>query len=677
MAETNFEQSSDGQAGSKTADCGEPDQGASKGNSAELPDGGEPYQPAWEDRSHDEKDDESNDGKEDDSDFQPDDREMEANGTEPSDGGDSPWQGGTGSDDDDDDGSDGSSGASWRGRRRRRRQQQQRQRPKRKRPTPPETEMRRKLRPREAEASDGSADEGSDGPSQGEDGAADEPEAAEAEVPLRERSEEEIAAEMAELKSMWEMAAVLDFLHIFRREVNAKAAFTAEELERDLVVSDGRQGLLADLHTAVISGFTTPSALGSAGWQKLVAKEVSAHWDVVGDGGPAPLRAGKGEDPVADYAAMPTAKRAIVLKALCDIRLNCGDIMQRIEEAVNVTKMNPKKREALLKGQGRKGAALVEVLDDFRRQPLGTDSSGRVYWWLDFWETTGSRLYRHTPGTRRKKALDASPGSWEFLGSTPDDLQNVSQELVRSRKKPDRQLVSAIDTVVVEMSERIEAEERRRRARARLRLDVGVILDNGESRSRRARRDVKYTFDDFDEMIGAALREGRRSRNQSQPGRERREASPIKYDIGSRSSARLRGKNGNNAGVSEGAAEAGDDPNGRGEALGSGSSVSGSGGEPELASEPEEHGEGEGSGLGGHGRASPNAHTVSDSAAGGGGHRGSPVSLAAAAPLNGGTDGRRSDAEPSSPAKEPSNRSLEGAGMEPSHAADWPEQLAA
>uniref|UniRef100_A0A061QM56 Ddt domain-containing protein n=1 Tax=Tetraselmis sp. GSL018 TaxID=582737 RepID=A0A061QM56_9CHLO len=231
---------------------------------------------------------------------------------------------------------------------------------------------------------------------------------------------------------------------------------------------------------------------------------------------------------------MPTAKRAIVLKALCDIRLNCGDIMQRIEEAVNVTKMNPKKREALLKGQGRKGAALVEVLDDFRRQPLGTDSSGRVYWWLDFWETTGSRLYRHTPGTRRKKALDASPGSWEFLGSTPDDLQNVSQELVRSRKKPDRQLVSAIDTVVVEMSERIEAEERRRRARARLRLDVGVILDNGESRSRRARRDVKYTFDDFDEMIGAALREGRRSRNQSQPGRERREASPIKYDIGSR-----------------------------------------------------------------------------------------------------------------------------------------------
>lgn len=140
--------------------------------------------------------------------------------------------------------------------------------------------------------------------------------------------------------------------------------------------------------------------------------------------------------------------------------------------------------------------------------------------------------------------------------------QGVMEELTGSRKRCDKQLISEVDSIVVELTERAEAAERRRRVRApvcrgdvyqcpsgwcvarwaassmsaiaratpkmvssiwravacrvwppldvqataRLRLDVGVILDDGGGRSRRARKEVNYTFDAYDEMIGEAVK---------------------------------------------------------------------------------------------------------------------------------------------------------------------------
>lgn len=112
--------------------------------------------------------------------------------------------------------------------------------------------------------------------------------------------------------------------------------------------------------------------------------------------------------------------------------------------------------------------------------------------------------------------------------------QGVGGPLSRSQKKADKQLVAELDSVLVELTAKIEAEERMRRvgcraapatlnvssavhgsnagasllqARSRLRLDVGIILDGGcGTRARRARKEVNYTFNDFDEMIGEAIR---------------------------------------------------------------------------------------------------------------------------------------------------------------------------
>lgn len=107
-------------------------------------------------------------------------------------------------------------------------------------------------------------------------------------------SEDEMAAELAEVKCMWEMAATLDFLNLFRsvgggewvaaavvvtshhaecpsmllrcltlcrlsaaaacrRQLQISRQFHASELEHVLAYSDGRDGLLADLH--IVSGW--------------------------------------------------------------------------------------------------------------------------------------------------------------------------------------------------------------------------------------------------------------------------------------------------------------------------------------------------------------------------------------------------------------------------------------
>ena len=62
-------------------------------------------------------------------------------------------------------------------------------------------------------------------------------------------SPEQEAEERGTLEQCWEMAAVMDFLELFRRDLDLGRGFTWAELETVLILSPGRDGLLADLHT--------------------------------------------------------------------------------------------------------------------------------------------------------------------------------------------------------------------------------------------------------------------------------------------------------------------------------------------------------------------------------------------------------------------------------------------
>ena len=67
---------------------------------------------------------------------------------------------------------------------------------------------------------------------------------------------EQEAEERATLERCWEMAAVMDFLEVFRGDLNLGRAFTWAELESSLIFSPGRDGLLADLH--IVGGSSQP-----------------------------------------------------------------------------------------------------------------------------------------------------------------------------------------------------------------------------------------------------------------------------------------------------------------------------------------------------------------------------------------------------------------------------------
>ncbi len=55
--------------------------------------------------------------------------------------------------------------------------------------------------------------------------------------------------ERQELHRSWEMAAILDFLDLFRLDLKLDRSFTAHELESVLILSPGGEGLLGSVHT--------------------------------------------------------------------------------------------------------------------------------------------------------------------------------------------------------------------------------------------------------------------------------------------------------------------------------------------------------------------------------------------------------------------------------------------
>lgn len=72
--------------------------------------------------------------------------------------------------------------------------------------------------------------------------------------------------------------------------------------------------------------------------------------------------------------ALCICRRVQALKALCEIRLEKDDIMFEIEDAIKPCKATR---------QAAKQTGFWPSLDDFRREPLGEDSSGLAYYWFD------------------------------------------------------------------------------------------------------------------------------------------------------------------------------------------------------------------------------------------------------------------------------------------------------
>jgi hypothetical protein len=94
----------------------------------------------------------------------------------------------------------------------------------------------------------------------------------------REHTEEEMAAELEEIRDMWEMASILDFVELFKRQLNLSRKFSATELEHVMAYSDGRDGLLADIHIDIMRGISPKQEVPRDQWAIHLANKIKFHW---------------------------------------------------------------------------------------------------------------------------------------------------------------------------------------------------------------------------------------------------------------------------------------------------------------------------------------------------------------------------------------------------------------
>ena len=64
----------------------------------------------------------------------------------------------------------------------------------------------------------------------------------------RHLSQQEHAEQLQQVQSMWQMAAIMEFLHTFSLHLRLRGSFTPEELEVAIVSETAQTGLLANLH---------------------------------------------------------------------------------------------------------------------------------------------------------------------------------------------------------------------------------------------------------------------------------------------------------------------------------------------------------------------------------------------------------------------------------------------
>ncbi|KAL3157904.1 hypothetical protein ABBQ32_012312 [Trebouxia sp. C0010 RCD-2024] len=378
----------------------------------------------------------------------------------------------------------------------------------------------------------------------------------------RHLTQHEHAEQLRQVQSMWQMAAILEFLHTFSLHLRLRGSFTPEELEVAIVSETAQTGLLANLHQDLLRGITSRSDLNSDNWAAHFANRLKYQWVSTHLRGSPPFAPLKRHE-AHDYAALHASDRVLALKLLCEIRLDKDDLRSAIEQSMKPVKPpsrppsgKPRAGGGSIKGQPEPSP---ESTMDVRHEPLGEDANGVMYWYLDLGpeghtSLTGVRLYKETtaeppsspspsppkpttkgakdqagakgkgPKGRGKKpkkhgglggSLVAPPAepSWELLASSTDELQAIGEDLTGQPANAEADIgYQILDDIVPNLVARAEAQEKRARAAAKVAAQLNSVVpdDNGHyGRSRRQRTQVNYNYDEYDKTIKDAIRGGR------------------------------------------------------------------------------------------------------------------------------------------------------------------------
>ncbi|KAL6497414.1 hypothetical protein OROGR_029343 [Orobanche gracilis] len=293
------------------------------------------------------------------------------------------------------------------------------------------------------------------------------------------------------IRSMWQLASILNFLNVFRPLLNIKVEFSAEEFETALITPNKTLG---DVHMPLLKAIppVTRMALGHNTWVTVLCRKLRDWWHWVAKGD-LPIVASHGAE-VEVYSALDPEVRVVILKALCDIRVEQEDIRNYIDDSM------------------KHGVHLSA----FRKERIGGDSHGISYWYEDD-PMIGHRLYREIRKVQVKKGkgknvppIPHSSYQWEAVATNLDEFLDVSDKLFSSKSRTEvsvgKKLKNGVLLEIEKVHKRKEKQLKKQHRQA-LMLDSMINADRvAAGRSLRDRKPVTYTFDDYDRSINEAIK---------------------------------------------------------------------------------------------------------------------------------------------------------------------------
>ncbi|MFS7939790.1 putative transcription factor & chromatin remodeling DDT family [Helianthus anomalus] len=301
------------------------------------------------------------------------------------------------------------------------------------------------------------------------------------------------------IRSMSELASILNFLNVFRPLLNIKAEFSVEELETALITPNNTLG---EIHIPLLKAIppVTRMALGQNTWVTVLCRKLRDWWHWVSEG-ELPIVASHGTE-IETYKTLDPGVRVVILKALCDIRVEQDDIRSYIDDSI------------------KHGVPLSA----FRKERTGGDSHGVSFWYEDD-PIIGQRLYREIRKVEVKKGKGKNVHSfssyqWETVSTNLDEFQDVSEKLFSSKNRMESSLGKKLKNDMLPEIEKVQKKKEKllkKQHREAFLLD-GMILDgHGPGRALRGRKQVSYTFDDYDRSINEAIEITKRKQSSLEP----------------------------------------------------------------------------------------------------------------------------------------------------------------
>ncbi|GLJ46643.1 hypothetical protein SUGI_0982880 [Cryptomeria japonica] len=298
--------------------------------------------------------------------------------------------------------------------------------------------------------------------------------------------------ELGKLRSMWQLASVLNFFHVFRPVLEIGVKFSAEDLEAALITPNA---MLSDIHISLLKEVLQPCKvkLQHDTWVTMLCKTLKEWWQWVAEG-ELPIVTSHGGE-ITAYKELDPGIRLLILKALCEIRLEQDDIRTYISD----TSKNSDKFVA------------------FYKEPLEGNTDGTSYWYEDD-SSMGPRLYKEIQKVQSQTQSKGRGNSsqpditchWETIATNLDEFQRIFVSTVSSGNEVEKRLANKLKNDILPEIEKIQkrkeqALQRREQALRRMQRDDMIMDGSSTGRCLRERKPVNYTFDDYDRSIAEAI----------------------------------------------------------------------------------------------------------------------------------------------------------------------------